>query len=414
MQRSKSTRIASVKILLLTLLIVATSCSGGSLDGTNVPTSWPTPTQVSAPHPNSNGAMVRGNVHGTGVYVTKGIRQLSGLKWEFKAGDKGTVTTPAIQDSTVYFGHRGHVYAVDTETGTEKWNRELDNQGTSAPAVVSDTVYVGGWEELFALSTDSGGIKWSFAPEDGSDDSYYIDPLVVGGTIYFGGWSNFYAVDIETRQEKWKLELNGVTRAVPTVYDEIVYVATFRPDISQPAYLYALDSDTGQEKWKLKATGGGIGGAVAVTDGVLYVSTNEDGLLALDATSGQEKWRYNPEALFAAAPAVAYGTVYITDLGTLYAVDAQTGKEKWQLRAGGEFYSDPVIADGIIYFGSSTADLLTVLVGGKPRGYLNAVDAQSGQKLWTFNVEGLASRAPAVSNGTVYIGTDGGSIYAIK
>ncbi len=69
------------------------------------------------------------------------------------------------------------------------------------------------------------------------------------------------------------------------------------------------------------------------------------------------------------APAVAYGTVYIIDLGTLYAVDALTGKEKWRLQGHG-LNSDPIIADGIIYF-ARTEDNLGILFGGKPTGYLS-------------------------------------------
>ncbi len=126
MQRSKPIETTSVAISLLVLLSMASGCStpaGSGLGPAIIPTPWPTPTQVSAQQPNSNGAMARANVHGTGVYVTNGVRQLSGLKWEFKAGDRGSVTTPAVQDSTVYFGQRGSVYAVDTGTGTKKWTR---------------------------------------------------------------------------------------------------------------------------------------------------------------------------------------------------------------------------------------------------------------------------------------------------
>jgi outer membrane protein assembly factor BamB len=110
---------------------------------------------------------------------------------------------------------------------------------------------------------------------------------------------------------------------------------------------------------------------------------------------------------------VAYGTVYITDKGTLYAVDAQTGKEKWQLQIGGVLSSDPIIADGIIYFGS-TEESSGGLLGGHPTGTLHAVDVQNGQELWKYTVEGITSRAPAVSDGTVYFGSEEGHFYAVK
>jgi outer membrane protein assembly factor BamB len=336
------------------------------------------------------------------------------LKWQFKTNDPGTTTTAAVHGSIVYFSQSGKLYAVDTATGMDKWNRKIGIEGaTSAPAVAGDTVYVGGWEELYALSAETGDTKWTFQAEQKSD--YYLDdPIVVGGTVYFGGegniYSNFYALDSKTGQEKWKVKLSGTTRSIATVYDGIVYIGTFNVDDITDTYLYAIDSKTGQEKWKFKAKGRGIAGAVAVTGGVAYVSTYADGLVALDAKSGREKWRYEAGTSLGHDPAVAYETVYIRENGILYAVDAQTGKEKWRLQESDALTSDSVIADGIIYF-TSTEDN-----HGQPSGGVNAIDAQSGQKLWDFSAPapGVTSRAPAVADGTVYFGSEEGTFYAVK
>jgi|GEM_PF-1460406 len=380
------------------------------------PAAWPTSTQVSASQPNSNGAMARANVHGTGVYVTKGVRQPTSLLWKFKITPNRVKTAPIIQGSLVYFADwDGRLYAVDAVNGTAKWNHTLKDRSASAPAVGGGTVYIGGWEQLYALSTDTGQVKWIFQPGSGSDDSNYMDPVVDDGSVYFGGWNYFYAVDSKTGQEKWKLKLSGVTRSVPVVYNGTIYVGTFRPDVRDEGYLYALDSKTGQEKWKLEATGGGIGGAVAVTNDVVYVGTRDKGLLALDATNGQEKWRYNPGTGIATAPAVAYDTVYITDEGTLYAVDIQTGSEKWKLQGDGSLYSNPIIADGIVYFTKTEVGGFGSIIGIEQlMSNLHAVDAQSGHELWKFRVPSTASRDPAVSNGTVYFGSDEGTLYAVK
>src|SRR5437773_12128782 len=85
-------------LLLLPLLLLASGCSAPNRSGAapaTASTPWDTPTPVSAPEPNSNGAMARANVQGTGVYVTKGVRQLTGLRWSFKANDSGETTSPA-------------------------------------------------------------------------------------------------------------------------------------------------------------------------------------------------------------------------------------------------------------------------------------------------------------------------------
>src|SRR5438093_8386721 len=124
MQRSRFVEVSTVAValLVLPLLLLASGCSApnrSSSEPATASTPWDTPTPVSAPEPNSNGAMARANVQGTGVYVTKGVRQLTGLRWSFKANDSGETTSPAIHGSTVYFSQRGRLYALDTATRTE-------------------------------------------------------------------------------------------------------------------------------------------------------------------------------------------------------------------------------------------------------------------------------------------------------
>src|SRR5215204_501490 len=146
MPRSRAVAFAVLALALLALSLLVSRWP--ALNGDRpAPTPWNTPTPVSAVAPNSNGAMVRANVHGTGVYVTQGVPRLTGLQWKFQADERGQDRTPARQGDTVYFAHDGRVYAVDARTGTAQWHLELEISGTSAPAVAGDRVYVGAWEE---------------------------------------------------------------------------------------------------------------------------------------------------------------------------------------------------------------------------------------------------------------------------
>ncbi|MEJ5360735.1 MAG: PQQ-binding-like beta-propeller repeat protein [Spirochaetota bacterium] len=61
-------------------------------------------------HPNE--AMFRANLQRTGVYNTRGVQQLSELKWKFKT-EGWVVSSPAIADGVVYFGSVDkNLYAV--------------------------------------------------------------------------------------------------------------------------------------------------------------------------------------------------------------------------------------------------------------------------------------------------------------
>src|SRR5947209_6495821 len=134
----------AVALLLLPLVLLVSGCSAPNRSGVapeTTSTPLDTPTPVSAPQPNSNGAMARANTQGTGVYVTKGVRQLTGPLWSLKATDSGETTSPAVHGSIVYFNQGDKLYAVDATTGTKKWYRSLGVEGAiSVPAVAGDTV----------------------------------------------------------------------------------------------------------------------------------------------------------------------------------------------------------------------------------------------------------------------------------
>jgi len=95
------------------------------------------------PGDHAKGAMFRANLQRTGVYNTKGVHQLTELKWKFKTEDK-VFSSPAIADGVVYFGSNdGNLYAVDIKTGQEKWKFKTESWVYSSPAIADGVVYFG-------------------------------------------------------------------------------------------------------------------------------------------------------------------------------------------------------------------------------------------------------------------------------
>jgi outer membrane protein assembly factor BamB len=154
----------------------------------------------------------------------------------------------------------------------------------------------------------------------------------------------------------------------------------------------------------------------AVAEGTAYVGSAGGYLHALDALTGEERWRYEAGAAVHGSPAVLDGVVYATDLAsTLHAVDARDGSRVWAVRTGetlpfpwghesGDIWcSSPVLAavDGraAVYFGAGD-------------GRLYAVDARSGEVLWTLSTDGRIRSTPAVADGRVVVGGSDGVVYA--
>jgi outer membrane protein assembly factor BamB len=199
-------------------------------------------------------------------------------------------------------------------------------------------------------------------------------------------------------------------------------------------------------------TGGMVRSSPAVVDGVVYVGSDDDNVYALNATTGRRLWYYPTGNLVESSPAVANGVVYVgNNAGTVYALRtsptlSDTERKVWAYPTYYPVRSGPVVVDNVVYFGSESGSVyavntsgvgrwsyatgnwvvsnptLTVVDGvvyfGNHSGFLYALDAGKGTLLRQYQVvtDAVMRRAdarPAVANGVVYIGTDGG-LYALK
>ncbi len=132
--------------------------------------------------------------------------------------------------------------------------------------------------------------------------------------------------------------------------------------------------------------------APLVVDGVMFLTTSFDHVYAIDAATGEEYWHYKqklgPIVTVCCGNnnrgvAIADGTLYLGTLDAkLVALDAKSGKVLWQkdIADPEKGYSEtmaPAVVDGKVLIGTN---------GGEYgiRGFLKAFDAKSGALLWTF------------------------------
>ena len=72
----------------------------------------------------------------------------------------------------------------------------------------------------------------------------------------------------------------------------------------------------------------------------------------------------------------------------------------WRFRTGDEIRSSPAVVDGTVYVGSWD-------------GYVYALDAATGQERWRFQTGDVVLSSPAVVNGKVYVGSFDGNLHAL-
>src|SRR4051794_5055829 len=169
--------------------------------------------------------------------------------------------------------------------------------------------------------------------------------------------------------------------------------------------------------------GAGYSGIPQVAGDTLFVLTPfPHTLYALDASgdgAGSVKWHYSPEANPRAAslrssgpptlgPAVAGDAVYINTLdGHTIAIEAASGRVQWDrqtadLAAGETLGSAPLVVGSAIVIGNAGDDF-------GARGWIKALDRDSGQELWRKYSTGPDSDVGVGPSFQPYYGTDKGS-----
>ncbi len=83
----------------------------------------------------------------------------------------------------------------------------------------------------------------------------------------------------------------------------------------------------------------------------------------------------------------------------MYALNASTGDKLWSYRTGNEVFSSPAVANGVVYVGSHDRNMY-------------ALNASTGAKLWSYTAAKRFDSSPAVANGVVYVGGGNGKISA--
>jgi len=240
-------------------------------------------------------------------------------------------------------------------------------------------------------------VVWS---QPGGYQGVSASPAVVDGVVYTTS-ADLYAFNASTGEELWSASSGG-WGTNPIVIGDSVYCGGI-----------AYEASTGAELWSPNPPGARVPQAFA--DGYLYayaynvsfpqVGAGVVALLCLNATTGAEIWRI-PVDFISTDPAVANGILYIAgSKGTFYALDAYTGNKIWTypLEASpSSSGSSPAVCEGMVYIGSWD-------------GNVYALNATNGVKIWNFTTGSWrVESSPAVANGTVYIGGDDSNFYALN
>ena len=216
---------------------------------------------------------------------------------------------------------------------------------------------------------------------------------------------SIHGIDVRDGRVLWTHSLEG--GGTPAISGEYIYAGT-------AASAVCLDIATGKERWKT-STGRqkrelpGAGDSCPLCVGQLVVYCDEE-TAAFDAETGEAVFRLPGGN----DPGVNMGPC--SDEKSLYLIEGRN-ISRWGLhldmaeaiaRTDGKPTAGPIIGDGMIIYGSS-------------RSIVEALDAQTLERVWTFSVEdplcyeyqGWMESAPALFKGRVFFGSPDGNVYAL-
>jgi outer membrane protein assembly factor BamB len=143
----------------------------------------------------------------------------------------------------------------------------------------------------------------------------------------------------------------------------------------------------------ITATGtfGGYASTPIIADGVVYTQDLNSNVQAIDLETGQVKWsrEYNSPDVGPNGLTIGYGKVYGATSDFAFALDMETGDEVWRSQkltrnANEGIDMAPAVYDETVYVSTVPGNTKSFYKGNGV-GILWALDAETGEKKWTFD-----------------------------
>jgi outer membrane protein assembly factor BamB len=333
------------------------------------------------------------------------------LFWKAPTGGNIVYSSPAVAGGVVYLGSSdGLLYAFDERSGRQLWTGATGGAVFSSPAVGGGVVYAGSGDgRLYAFAAGGCG-RTSCAPLWTGDTGGIVvsSPTLAGGRVFIGSRAEDDAMFVFNAAgcgaptcAPVAVDPAGETDSTPAVANGVAYHSAY------DAYLYAFSASCSgacAPLWKF-GTAAPIDSSPAVVNGTVYVGSADARIYAVNATTGAERWHFMTGLTTNfSSPAVAYGRVYIGswDAG-MYSLDSQTGQLAWRFTDPTGFgFSSPAVAGGVV-FADAYQD-----------GAVYAINAATGLPLWAGLAGVNNSSSPAVADGTLFISSGDGNLYAFR
>ena len=310
------------------------------------------------------------------------IQSAGVLMWTFDAGAELAGQIAVGADNSAYFITRdGVLHGLDS-SGKEILHRRADGNSPVVTATGS-VVAKSSATELAAFGID-GATLWHVEIGAGGG------PLAASDSAIYASAGNDLVAISDAGSLKWRVNAGAISTAAPTA--DGVAAAVVGGNITSVA------ADGGL-LWTFTPAGGFSGG-LAFADDVVYAGSASGRVYAIDERNGKALWTVTSPQAVVAGPAIgASGTIFFGS-DAVHGV-APNGQLRWTQAAlkpapGG------ISAGGVDGVFDAGADNLAAMLGS------------DGNFIWTSRSFGLIAASAVAPNGTLYVGSSVGRIFAVR
>ena len=343
------------------------------------------------------------------------------ISWKFTSSYSPTVSgAPIVDNGTLYFASANRIFAIDPQSGGVKWrypsDAALNTTITGVMTLNNGTLYFSAGDGLYAINATDGKLRW---PRYGVRVGVDTSPVVIGDRVYFGSSdAKLYAVNTATGEPAdgiWSTAKSvGIASGGDFIGDMAVSGDTVYY-VTSDQVIHAVNVNSGSQRWAQRMTANMTSATPVVGPEYVYLAAG-DTLYAFRASSGQPRVSAKLGNDAAVAPVVdTDGTAYVINQDRYMIAIDQRGRYLWKKapRLDNETDVAPVIANDMLIVGTS-------------QGGLYAFDKTTAELKWRFVIKPSAttnatipvttsvSAPPVISNGTLFVFTDDGTITAMR
>jgi hypothetical protein len=302
---------------------------------------------------------------------------------------------------------------LDAKTGKVRW--ETNVRGNAPKYFFHGDVFVAADRIIASADVDAtAGVEAGVHAFDRvSGRQLWMHPTgrgVVGAIVGHGRRVFAYtrdgdliALDIESGKREWSKALNASAWESPGVGAQHVFAA------SNDGSLYAFDSETGRVQWQRRLATA-ISTSIRATASAVYAGTGDGAMHRFEPADGKtlSSLELDPALKPGTAPVITPNAVFVllVDSGANYralvSLDPAVERVNWRRAAPDRWSTTRVFATG------------KTVVLGTPSGEVMAYCAADGSPAWSHKFPVAPIRSIGGSEDTLYVGTQPGTLYAIR